>query len=649
MSFLDFIKKNKRTAVTSHDDPEPWEEKLVSAEKALDQIRPGMTIFLGSGVAEPRTLVKKLMASKESNLTDLELIQVMSFGDAVSLEDLHSQKYRLKTFFSGWVANEAIREGQVDLIPSRFSRIPKLIESGQIPIDVAFVQVTPPNEAGYCNIGVAVDAVPQAIERASLVVGEINTEIPTAFGDTFVSISDFDFLVRSTEPPIYFPRWPVDEICNQVAANVASLIEDGSCIAFSIGPLFEALSRHLVNKRHLGIYSPFFTDPLMDLVKSGAVTNRRKENWRGKSLASYGVGTAELMAWLNRNPLVEFQGIDKVFDPNQIGSNSGFVAVHTARKVDLTGSIVLNYSEGNIAAAPGEMMDFLMGAELSSGGCNIFALPSRNSQGEPNILMSINKFQNQLSLRESVDMVVTEYGAASLQGRTLRERAMALIDIAHPDDRVGLVEQAKKKKIIYQDQIYLSECTRVYPSDISTRQTLKNGMTINFRAIKPSDEDELRRLFYRFSDESIYYRYFSPIKTMPHNKMQEYVNQDCGRTLSIVGVVGESVKEHIIAEARYVQDQHLPYADLAFVVDENYHGLGIASHLYKRLILLAKERGIKGFTADVLVSNKAMMTVFEKGDLPVKVQLEEDVYKLTLPFDHSVNEAVIGSSGNDLR
>jgi len=478
-----------------------------------------------------------------------------------------------------------------------------------------------------------VDAVLQAIERASLVVGEINTEIPTVYGDTFVAVSEFDFLVRSTEPPIYFPRWPVDEACDQVAANVASLIEDGSCIAFSIGPLFEALSRHLVHKRHLGIYSPFFTDPLMDLVKSGAVTNRRKENWRGKSLASYGIGSEELMAWLNRNPLVEFQGIDKVFDPNQIGSNSKFVAVHSARKVDLTGSIALNYGEGNIAAAPGEMMDFLMGAELSPGGRNIFALPSQNSTGEPNILISIKNISNQLGLRESVDMVVTEYGVAALRGRTLRERAMALIDIAHPDDRIGLLEQAKKKKIIYQDQIYLEECARISPSDIKTKHILKNGSTIHFRPIKPSDEDELRRLFYRFSDKSIYYRYFSPIKTMPHNKMQEYVNVDCDRMLSIVGVIGDSIKERIIAEARYVQDLYLPYADLAFVVDENYQGLGIASHLYKRLIQLAKERGIKGFTADVLASNKAMMTVFEKGDLPVEVQFEEGIYKLTLPFE----------------
>ena len=634
---MNFLNRIKRKGQTPGIDPEvtaAWQEKIVTPEQALEKIQPGMNIFLGTGVAEPRTLVKALMASEASNLRDLELIQLVSFGDVVPTQDLHSQKYRLKTFFSGWVASEAISEGRIDLIPSRFSRIPRLIESGQIPIDVAFVQVSPPNEAGYCNLGVAVDAARQAMEQASLVVGEINTDIPITFGDTYTAISDFDLLVYSTEPLVYFQRWPVDAVYDQVGANVAALIEDGSCLAFSIGPVFEALGRHLVHKRHLGIYSPFFTDPLMDLVKSGAVTNRRKENWRGKSLASYGLGSPELMAWLNRNPLVEFQGIDTVFDPKQIGNNPGFMAIHNAHKVDLSGAIALNSGNGNMAVAQGVVMDFLIGAELSPGGRNIFALPSRNQKGRPNIIVSIKEFSNPSSLRESVDMVVTEYGVASLRGRTLRERAMALIDIAHPDDREALVEQAKRAKIIYPDQIFSAECVRLYPSDIAAEQTFKGGVKVRFRAIKPSDEEDLRRLFYRFSDESVYYRYFSPIKTMPHKQMQEYVNLDCERTLSIVGVVGESCKERIIAEARYVRDLYRPYADLAFAVDESYHGLGVASYLYKMLVQLAKERGLTGFTADVLASNKPMMRVFEKGDLTVNAQLDEDIYKLTIPFDN---------------
>jgi len=608
---------------------------LVAPQEVMKRLEPGMNIFLGTGVAEPRTLVKHLMSSDAPDLQDLSLIQLVSLGDAISLQGLRSQRFRLKTFFSGWVAGEAVTEGLVDLIPSRFSRIPRLIESGQIPVDAAFVQVTPPNEAGFCSLGLAVDVARQAMEQASLVVGEINPDVPVTYGDTFVHISDFHMLVRSTDAPLSFPRWPVDDVFDKVAANVASVIEDGSCIAFSIGPLFEALGRHLVHKRHLGVHSPFFTDPLMDLVKSGSVTNRQKATWRGKSLASYAFGTRDLMAWLNRNPMVEFQGVDKVFDPLQIGRNPKFLAVLPARKVDLTGLVALHFGKGNVAAGPGEAMDFLNGAELSPGGRTIFALPSRNRKGWANIRLSVSEFPNQLNLRESVDMVVTEYGVANLRGRTLRERAQALIDIAHPDDRAKLVEQAKEQRILYRDQIFLAECARLYPADIGGKATFKGGVEVRFRAIRPSDEEEMRRLFYRFSDEAVYYRYFSPVKAMPHSRMQEYVNVDCNKILSIVALSGPAGEEHIVGEARYAKDSTRPYADVAFVVDEDYQGLGIASHLYEMLVRLARERGMKGFTADVLASNKAMMKVFEKGELPVSARLEQGVFHLEIDFENS--------------
>ena len=238
----------------------------------------------------------------------------------------------------------------------------------------------------------AVDVGRQAMEKASLMVGEINPDIPMTLGDTFVPMSDFDLLIRSTEKPIYFNRWPVDDIFDRVAANVASVIEDGSCLAFSIGPLFEALSRHLMHKRNLGIHTPFFTDPLMDLVKSGAVTNRYKEIFRGKSLTSYAFGTPELMRWLNRNPLVEFQGIDKVFNPAQIGVNPRFMAVMPARKVDISGRIALHFGKGTVTAGPGDVMDLFHGAGLSRGGITIFGLPSRNRQPGIQIVISIEDF-----------------------------------------------------------------------------------------------------------------------------------------------------------------------------------------------------------------------------------------------------------------
>lgn len=616
-----------------------WEERVVDPARVLEKIDPGMNIFLGTGISEPVTLVRHLMESQVGNLQDLELIQLVSLGEAISLKELQSHKYRLKTFFSGWVASEAITAGRVDLIPSRFSRIPALIASGRIPIDVAFIQVTPPNEAGYCSLGMAVDVARQAMDQAALVVGEINTKIPQTFGDTFVAISEFDMLVRSTEEPIYFGRWPVDEVYDRVAGNVASVIEDGSCMAFSVGPLFESLANHLKHKRHLGVHSPFFTDALMDLVKSGAVTNRRKETFRGKSLTSYALGTQELMQWLDRNPLVEFQGIDKVFDPIQVGRNRRFVIVIQARKVDLSGRIALHIGKGNVVAGPGEVMDFFNGAEISRGGLTVFALPSRNREGASNIKISVEAYPNQITLRESVDLVVTEYGVANLRGRTIRERAQALIDVAHPEDRTFLVDQAKEEKILYADQIFLADSATFFPADISTRHTFKGGVEVHVRAIRPSDEEGMRRLFYRFSDETVYYRYFSPIKAMPHARMQEYVNVDSNHILSIVGLVGKPEEEKIIAEARFVRDQMRPYADIAFVVDEEYQGLGIADFLYSMLVRLARERGVKAFTADILASNKGMMRVLEKGGLPVQARLDQGVFEVMIPLDANTTDS----------
>jgi acyl-CoA hydrolase/RimJ/RimL family protein N-acetyltransferase len=605
-----------------------WKNKVVAPENVLAKLKPGLNIFLGTGMAEPRTLVKCLTQAKSKKIQDLELLQLGSFGDAVT-ETTKTGRCRLKTFFSGWVAEEAFRKGRMDLIPCRPSRIPALIESRQIPIDMAFIQVTPPDASGYCSLGGAVDVALLAMEQASLSVGEINPQIPQTYGDTFVHISEFDMLVESTEPLIYTPRPTVDDITDRMAANVASVVDDGSCIAFSEGSLFEALGRHLVHKRHLGIHSPFFTDAVMDLVKSGAVTNRRKANWRGRSVVSYAFGTPELMQWLDRNPLVEFQGIDKVFDSINIGKNNRFVAVSRASKVDLTSRVVLPYrGEGDM----GRAVDFFNGAGLSPSGRRLIALSSRGNDGAPNICISVEGLPNQFGVRETVDMIVTEYGVANLYGRTVRERAQALIDIAHPDDRAALVEDAKKANIIYADQIFISDSAHLYPQHIQAKHTFKNDIEIRFRAIKPSDEEEMRRLFYRFSEKAVYSRYFTSILTMPHTKMQKYVNVDYSSFMSIVALAGDAGKGKIIAEARYAKLPARPYAEVAFIVDEAYQGLGIASYLLQMLVRVAKQRGLEGFIASVLGSNGAMMRVFERSGMNLETRSEEGIFSITMPF-----------------
>jgi ribosomal protein S18 acetylase RimI-like enzyme len=331
---------------------------------------------------------------------------------------------------------------------------------------------------------------------------------------------------------------------------------------------------------------------------------------------------------------VEFQPIDVTQDPKNIGLNSQYIAIVPARKADLTGDVALHAGKGNVTAGPGAVQEVVTGAALSKNGRTIFALPSRSRKGEANIVLSVADHAYQFSNRESLDTVITEYGVAYLTGRTLRERAQALIDIAHPDDRAELVRQAKDARILYADQIYFAESGHLYPENVACTHTFGDNLRIHFRAIKPSDEDEMRRLFYRFSDQAVYYRYFSSIKAMPHGRMQEYVNVDYRSVMSIVGVIEESGRERIVAEARYARrkDKDRQYADTAFIVDESYQGRGIATFLYNLLIRVARENGVEGFTADVLADNKSMLKVFEKTVFPVNAVLAYGAYELTIPF-----------------
>jgi len=613
-----------------------WQQKVLAPEKVLEKIEPGMSIFVGTGPAEPRTLVKYLLSSTLSNLRDLEVLQLISLGDTILLEDRQQTKFRLKTFYSGWMADEAVRSGRVDMIPCRFSRIPGLIESGSLRIEVAFVQITPPDESGWASLGVSVDAARAAMKRADLVVGEINPQVPRTLGDTLVNVEEFDCLVQAELPPITFDRWPTDPVMDKVAANVAILVDNGCCLPFFTGSLFEALGPHLRHKKNLNVHSPFITDPLMDLIKCGVVTNRDKTYYRGKSVVSYALGTAELMQWLDRNPMIEFQGIDVVGDPKIIGSHDFFTLIIPIRKVDLTGEVAMHVGMSNVAYGMGEALELLAGVGLSKNGRAICALPSRNLRNQSNIKFSIDEYPNQVNVREALDMVVTEYGIAYLKGISIRERALALIDIAHPDDRAELVRQAKEANMIYADQIYLTEAGHFYPGELEHSHTFKDHLSLRFRAIRPSDEDQMRRLFYRFSEEDVYYRYFSPVRTMPHTKMQSYVNVDYRNTVSIVGLVGPKGDSRLVAEARYVREQGSSFADVAFVVDEEYQGKGIASYLYQMLINAAKKNGIEGFTASVLPSNKEMLQVFKKGPYPFSTALDSGVYNLTIPFTNSV-------------
>jgi GNAT superfamily N-acetyltransferase len=294
--------------------------------------------------------------------------------------------------------------------------------------------------------------------------------------------------------------------------------------------------------------------------------------------------------------------------------------------------------KGSVITGPGEGIDFFRGAEASRDGRTIIGLPSRNAQGKPNILLSIQNYANQLRLKESVHMLATEYGVAALKWRSLRERAQAIIDIAHPDDREELIKQARERKIIYANQIFVSRSAHFYPAHIFYEKTFKGGMDIRFRAMKPSDEEAMRRFFYRCTREMIFYRFFYSIKTMSHDKMQEYVNVDYEREVSIVGFGGKKGEGKIIAEARLIQEQGSDFGEVAFLIDASCQNIGVGSYLLELLIIEARRRGLSGLTAQVLAENRAMIKVFEKTNLPVKTNLNSGVYQVKISFENQGKE-----------
>ena len=611
--------------------------RIVAPEKVLEKIKPGMSIFIGTGVSEPRSILRALMESDSENLCDLELIQLVSLGDAVAIEDRYSEKFRLKTFYTGWVTNEAVSKGRIDIIPTRFSKIPSLISSGIFKIDAAFIQITPPNSFGYVSLGPSVDVARQVMEKASLIVGEINPLIPRTSGDTFVNIDCFHYLTWSELPLYTFQRWPVDEVYEKIAANAAMLIDDGSCMSFSVGPVFEALSRKLIDKKHIGVHTAIITDSVMDLVKAGVITNSYKRHFKGKTVCSYAVGSEDLMEWLDENPLVEFHPIDIVANSRLIGENNKFRMILPAKKVSLAGAMSMHEGTRKIIAGPGEAQDFLTGTAFSEGGRLIYALPSRNRKNESNILISLDGLSYKLINPEAPSVIVTEYGIAPLEGRTIRERALSIIDVAHPDDRDELIEKAKDANILFRWQTYCSKSVKQYPQNLDVVHNFSDDLVVYFRPIKPHDVDEMRRLFYRFSDQAVYYRYFSPIKTMTYEQMQDYVTIDYCRAMSLVAFVYEPLEGHLIAEARYMcQDDNS--ADVAFIVDEKYHNKGIASKMLTMLINIASERGVKKFSADVLHSNIAMRKVFSREAYKAKVTLNANIYNFEISLAPDSNK-----------
>lgn len=609
-------------------------KKYISAEQALDLIKPGDRVFLSSGPAMPVLTVGELVKSPKRNLLDLELIQLITLGDHLPLDERASSKYRLKTFNVGESISKDISEGKVDFIPANLIEIPFILSSGAVGVDVAIVQTSPPDARGFLNLGIAVDVANIAIKKASIVIAEVNPNVPRTYGETTIHLDQVDYMVESRIPLLERERKPFDSVMERIGWHISNLIEDESTVVLHAGRIFDAIASQLRGKKNLGIYTHVVSDWVIELIESGAISMERSRVHGGMVTTSFCYGTRALYDYVDRNPVFEFYPLARLINPFVVQRIPRLCSIMNVKRIDVTGESVIFHSGDNLLSGYESKLNFSIGAAFSKGGRAIVALQSVDPEGASNIVITHEEDSERVrATLGTARYVVTEFGVANLFGRSIRERVLAMIDIAHPSHRENLLKLAKMYGYVFPDQIYVCADACTYPVELETMKTFRDGLEVRFRPIRPSDEDMMRRLFYQFSDESKYLRYFAKVTIMPHREMQKYVNVDFKQIMSIVGVVQHDRAERIIAEARYAYDPHEDAYEMAFIVDEDFQGRGLASFMLNYLMRIARERGITKLTATVLPQNEKMLKVFQKGEVKPQSRIEDGVVLLRFMLD----------------
>ncbi len=614
-----------------------WQEKykaqVLTATDAVKRIRPGQRIFIGTGTGEPLELVSAL-SQRAFELPDTEIVHLLTFGEAPYAHRELAQYFRVNSFFIAENVRDIIQEGLGDYTPIHLSDLPGLFDSGQLPLDVALIHVTPPDQDGLCSLGVSVDIVKSATENASLVIAQVNPNMPRTLGDCSLHVHDIDLLVPCEAPIPEVPLPEVTEVTRQIAEYIAALVEDGSTIEFGIGRIPQALLGFLKDKKDLGVHTEMVTDSMIDLIESGAITGARKTTDRGKIVASFAIGTQRIYDYIDNNPLFSFHPTEYVNDPAVIRQQAKMVAVNTALEVDLTGQVCADSIGSKFFSGVGGQVDFNRGAAKSRGGKPIIALPSTAKGGTVSrIVTQLSPGAGVVTTRAGVFYVVTEYGVAYLHGKSVQERALALISIAHPKFRADLLRDAIEAKYLSASLADKEGKILVGPKELRTTYLLNNGTLLNFRPIHPTDEPRMRDLFYKLSEATIYYRFMSHQKRVTRHQIQDFVYIDHRNDVTIVGTLPEAYGEEIIAVGSYYLDQKTNLAEVAFVVSDKWQNHGIGTFLHRHLMRIARRNGIRGFTAEVLTDNKPMQAVINKSNCKIKSKFTGNVYSYEMDFE----------------
>ncbi|HOK07435.1 MAG TPA: GNAT family N-acetyltransferase [Syntrophales bacterium] len=615
--------------------------KFVSEEEVFGHIHRGDTIFIGSACAEPQYLVQSLIRYVKSHpkaFFDAEVLHIRSLGVAPYATEKFKQNFRHNSFFIGDSTRDAVNKGVADYTPVFLSQVPDLFRRGLARVDVALIQTSSLDIHGYMSLGISVDIVKAAVEKASVVIAQVNPRMPRVHGDTFIHIDNVDFIVPYEEELLEYSPQADTEIARRIGKYVARLVEDGDTIQVGYGRIPNAIIAALSEKKHLGVHTELISDGIVTLMKKGVIDNTRKSINRGKTVATFCMGTKETFDYLHDNPSIEFHPIDYTNNPLIIAQHDNMTAINSALEIDLTGQATAESIGRTFYSGVGGHADFMRGAVLSRGGKTILVIQSTAAADTVSrIVPSIREGAGITLTRGDVHYVVTEYGIAYLNGKSIRERAMELIAIAHPKFRPWLIAEAKKAGLIYQDQAFIPGERGIYPEELETWRTTKTGLNLLFRPIKISDEPLLKDFLYSLSDLSLYRRFMWKRFYMPHEFIQELVVIDYQREMAILAVMGEKAHEQIVGVGRYFIDPDTHTAEVAFAIREDFQNQGIATELLSYLTYLAKRQGLLGFTAEVFADNAPMLHVFEKGGFDMQKRTIAGLCELKLMFRQEVN------------
>ena len=616
--------------------PDEYPSKIKSIHEAIGRIRSGQRIFIGSYCGEPQFLVRGL-AENARRFSDLEIIRLMS-QETVSLTRIanrtQDQRLNIRSIYLGSAKSEELARNMRFYTPVSVAEVPHLFKSRLIPIDVAMIQVTPPDDFGWLSLGVSVDVTLAAALSADLVIAQINPRMPRVLGQSFININDVDILVEHEEDLMTVSPVAQSEAAERIGRHIARLIENGSTLQIGLDAASQATVQALADKNDLGIHSFFLTDDIMHLYSRGVITNRKKGYNEGKLVAGCAMGTQALYEFLDFNPSVDFHPFDYVNDVDVISRHNKMVSMNVAQTIDLAGQVSCDAVANTLYAGVSGIPNFVRGSNRSRGGKSIIMLHATTDDGKASRIVPLLTETIVTIPREDVRFVVTEFGAVSLFGKSIQERAMALISIAHPDFRDELLEKAKELGMVGKDRSLGESVQGVYP--VKLEETVEiDGRTITLRPAKPVDERRIQEHFYHLEREDVVSRFFQDKKQFLRTDVESTFKIDYVHNFTFVAVVGEFGFGKIVGVGEYYLDQSRNMAEVAFSVNKEFQEKGMGRMLIRKLAEAARENGIAGLFAYTSQKNKRMINLFKSLPYKTRVQMEEDVL-LSCRFDEPV-------------